>query len=304
MDTFCYDETYTWHDFSVHSDDEYSTIDYHLTDTLLTVWQCDSVVGLLLTKLAKPTIIFDYDIDCANLWYNLSVTTDVGYSIWSSDPFDPMLDGQEQQRQIRVSPESIGDYMIYVAYHDGLRCPLTDQITLRKITIPTAQIHVTPDALSYKNLEFNAYDISEEYTERVWYVDWVPQSETSRKLVTEADILADTVTVALSVFNSQCWDTVSQRLPIRKVVVFAPNVFTPDQEDNNRFVLSVQGVIDGELSIYNREGLLVYRTKDFTGEGWNGEGCPQGGYVWKLEYRGIDYPTASQVEVGTVLLLK
>lgn len=304
VDTFCYDETYTWHDFSVHSDDEYSTIDYHLTDTLLTVWQCDSVVGLLLTKLAKPTIIFDYDIDCANLWYNLSVTTDVGYSIWSSDPFDPMLDGQEQQRQIRVSPESIGDYMIYVAYHDGLRCPLTDQITLRKITIPTAQIHVTPDALSYKNLEFNAYDISEEYTERVWYVDWVPQSETSRKLVTEADILADTVTVALSVFNSQCWDTVSQRLPIRKVVVFAPNVFTPDQEDNNRFVLSVQGVIDGELSIYNREGLLVYRTKDFTGEGWNGEGCPQGGYVWKLEYRGIDYPAASQVEVGTVLLLK
>lgn len=304
VDTFCFDETYTWHGFTVHSDDEYSTIDYPLTDTLLTVWQCDSVVGMLLTKLAKPTIVFDYDIDCGNLWYNLSVTTDVGYSVWSSAPYDTMLDGQELQRQVRVSPESTGDYMIFVAYHEGLRCPLTDQITLRKITIPEAKIHVTPDVLSYRNLEFSAYDISEEYYERIWYVDWMAQSETSRKLETVADMHDDTVSVALSVFNSQCWDTVVQLVPIRKVAVFAPNVFTPDEEDNNRFVLFVQGVIDGELSIYNREGLLVYRTKDFTGEGWTGEGCHQGNYVWKLEYRGIDYPTANQVEVGTVLLLK
>jgi hypothetical protein len=304
VDTFCYNETYTWHDFVVHSDSVNSTIDYHLTDTLRTVWQCDSVVGLLLTKMAKPSIAFDYDIDCDGLLYNLRVNTDVGYTLWSSDPFDPMLDGQETRRQVQVSPVDWADYMIYVDYHENPLCPVTDHISLRNITIPKAEMHVTPDVLSYNNLAFKAYDISKEYDERVWYVDWVRQWEPSRTLEAEVGIGGDTVAVALSVFNSQCWDTVVQMLPIRKVAIHAPNAFTPTNETNNRFVIAAQGVIEGELSIYNRDGLLVFRTKDFGGEGWDGAGCEQGAYVWKFEYRAIDYPAASQVEVGTILLIK
>ena len=304
LDTFCYNETYNWHDFSVQSDIEDSTIDFYLTDTLLTVWQCDSVVGLLLTKMAKPSIEFYYDIDCERLFYNLGVNTDVDYLLWSSDPHDPMLDGQEMQRQVQVSPDVSGDYMIYVDYHETPLCPITNSITLSKITIPQAQIHVTPAVLSYDNLEFNAYDVSEEYTERVWYVDWVRQGETSRALRGTAGADEDTLTVALSLFNGQCWDTVTRLLPVRRVAVYAPNVFTPTIETNNRFVLFTQGVLEGVLSIYNRDGLLVYRTTDFTEEGWNGGGCPQGNYVWKLEYRAINYPSATQVEVGTVLLIR
>lgn len=304
VDTFCYNETYTWHDFVIHSDSVNSTIDYQLIDTLLTVWQCDSVVGLLLTKMGKPSIGFDYDIDCDGLLYNLRVNTNVGYTLWSSAPFDSMLDGHETERQVQVSPDDVGDYMIYVDYHEAPLCPVTDHISLRNITIPKAEMHVTPDVLSYNNLAFKAYDISKEYDERVWYVDWVRQWEPSRTLEAEAGIGGDTVALALSVFNSQCWDTVVQLLPIRKVAIHAPNAFTPTNETNNRFVIAVQGVLEGELSIYNRDGLLVFRTRDFGGEGWNGAGCEQGAYVWKFEYRAIDYPAASQVEVGTILLIR
>ena len=303
-DTFCYNEVYSWHDFSVQSDLVDSTVSFYLTDTLRTVWQCDSVVGMVLTKMAKPRIEFYYDIDCEHLIYNLGVNTDVQYVFWSSDPYDPMLESQEEQRLVHVSPAEWGDYMVYVDYHEIPLCPLTSQIKLKNITIPRAQMHVTPGALSYSNLEFKAYDISEDYDERVWYVNWVRQGETSRSFEGEAGVLDDTVTVALSLFNSQCWDTVTQLLPIRKVSIFAPNVFTPSVETNSRFVLFTQGVIGGEMSIYNRDGLLVFRTNDFTGEGWNGEGCSQGNYVWKLEYHAIDYPAATQVEVGTVLLIR
>lgn len=70
----------------------------------------------------------------------------------------------------------------------------------------------------------------------------------------------------------------------------------------------MKGIITTELFIYNREGLLVYRTTDLE-QGWDGRNlsetpCMQGNHVWKLIYKANDWPTTERTEIGSVLLLR
>ena len=303
-DTFCYDQTYFWRQFSVHGDSVHLFQDYYLTDTLKTIHHCDSVLAIRLTKMAKPNITFSHETDCEHLTYNLTGTTDVPYFRWSSFPYDPLLEGQEHLSDIVVSPQTSTDYILYVDYQEMPFCPYTEHISLRPIAIPEAILEVNPEVLKYNAMEFNAYDASKEYEERTWYIDWAEQGETSRHLGGQGSVDQDSLVIALSVYNGMCHDTATYVLPILKVSVIAPNVFTPDLDNNNRFTVFVDGVIDGELFIYTREGLFVYSTKDYEQQGWDGSGCPQGGYVWKLNYHAIDYPNKLESIVGTVILLR
>ena len=203
-----------------------------------------------------------------------------------------------------MAPTEKTEYSLYADYHENPLCPLTATLTLHPVEVPDAILHVNPDILKYNALDFTAYDISKEYVDRTWYLDGVRQSETSRELYGHGNLDADTITIALSVFNGQCHDTATYLLPLHRVALFAPNIFTPSCSDNNRFTIVTQGVIDGELYIYNREGLLVYRTTDFENTGWDGGNNNQGNYVWRFDYHAIDYPTILKSEVGTVLLIR
>ena len=118
----------------------------------------------------------------------------------------------------------------------------------------------------------------------------------------------DSVVVALEHFDSLCHDTAVHVLRVNRVNFFVPNVFTPSRETNNRFVFITQGFLSGEIFIYNREGLLVYHSDDYS-TGWDGQSqdgtpCPQGNYVWKLVYRAVDLPHSDRIEAGSVLLLR
>ena len=61
------------------------------------------------------------------------------------------------------------------------------------------------------------------------------------------------------------------------------------------------------LSIFNRQGLLVYTT-DHPEEGWDGthegEPCMQGAYVWHLTYTTDITPERTQSAIGTITLLR
>ena len=168
---------------------------------------------------------------------------------------------------------------------------------------------VIPDVLTYDIQEFTAYDISPDNgLSRSWYTDWQLHKESGPTMHDIADISHDSLIVALVVDNGLCMDTAVKTIPIMRVAVFAPNIFTPQQETNNRFNIATQGVIDGELCIYNREGLLVYRTSNLS-EGWDGRNlsgspCPQDNYVWKFEYTTTDHPRSRQSAVGSVLLIR
>lgn len=304
IDTFCHGQTYRWHGFTVTSDSAYLTENYFLIDTLSSVHNCDSVLAMRLTKMAQPRIGIEYTTDCQRRTYTIHATTDVPYTRWSSFPADSLLDGNEDELTVTVAPPGPTEYALYADYRETPFCPFSKSILLSPIDVPKAELQVNPEALKYNAMDFTAYDISKEYVERTWYIDGVRQSEPWRILYGHGDDDTDSISIALSVYNGQCHDTAHYTLPVLRVAVFAPNAFTPNLDINNRFTLVTHGVIDGELFIYNRDGLLVYQTTDFGGTGWDGGNCPQGSYVWRFNYHAVDYPTSTKSEIGTVLLLR
>lgn len=305
VDTFCHGQTYHWRRFNVSSDSAYLTLDYYLTDTLRTAHNCDSVLAILLTKMAQPHIDFTHEIDCYHHGYRVTATTDAAYHRWSANPTDPLLNGFEDQLTVAVSPSGATQYSLYTDYRETPLCPFTKKLTLYPLDTPEVHLQVNPAVLRYNSLDFEAHDISKEYDSRTWLIDGIPQDETSRVLHGRGDLKRDTIAIGLSLYNGQCHDTAVYLLPLLKVVVYAPNVFVAGSDgENNRFTLSTQGITDGELFIYNREGLLVYHTTDFENLGWDGGNCPQGNYVWRFNYHATDFPTSLKTDVGTVLLLR
>ena len=329
IDTFCWSEYYFWRT-QVAGDttaNHWSEIDhYYLTDTLQTQrfihrdaatvsTTCDSVMAIRLTQMARPYLQITDSINCEYRKFILSIVTDVPYLQWT----DNHNSLHSNLATIEVSPTENTTYEAYVDYHETPLCPLRESISVRPVIVPQAVMRVIPDALQYDAMEIEAYDLSsiapysihpsdDDVWMRSWYVNEVLQDETGNNLHYIAGPDSDTLSVVLRVFNGQCVDTALRLIPINRVSLYIPNVFTPTQETNNRFFIVGKGILEANLYIYNREGLLVYHTTDIT-QGWDGRTnggitCPQGSYVWKLIYSAIDRPAAKRTEVGTVLLLR
>jgi hypothetical protein len=327
IDTFCWNELYYWRT-QVAGDTlpahRFTTDHYYLSETLQTHrfyhpsdpevnLTCDSVRAIQLAQMAKPQLHLRDTVDCMRDHYTLTLVTDVPYHRWESEGW------RTEDSIIEVSPRHVTLYRAYTDYHEVPLCPVSDSIRRSPIVIPEAAMKLNPEAVTYADLEFDADDISNvrpsSYCpdsalrwERRWLIDWIGQFEPSTHLHGTASLNADTAVVALEVWNGQCYDTAVHLLPVLRVALFAPNVITPASNDeNSRFIIVTQGVASGKLYIYNREGLLLYHNDDYT-LGWDGRTldgriCPQGAYVWKLEYTSVDHPADKQTQVGTVTLL-
>jgi gliding motility-associated-like protein len=118
--------------------------------------------------------------------------------------------------------------------------------------------------------------------------------------------------VMLAVTNSNnCVDTIiSQVEIINDVTIFAPNVFTPDEDEFNqtwRVYISGIDIYDFHLTIFNRWGEIVWESYDPNAEwkgayGANGD-VMDGTYVWVLNTK--DSYTDKKYEFrGTVSILR
>lgn len=347
VDSFCWHQSYTWRGQTVDpmmQDPDYPSsqhLQHYLTDTVLTHYfthpsdparsaACDSVLAIRLTQIARPLLQLVDSIDCENKQYTIHFATDVPWW-WLSSNERQLTSGVGDsfpiinEYSLAVEPdEPYSTYTVRVDYREEPLCPLETAIRLRPIVVPDADFRYNPEALSYNNLTFDAWDLTpvhprsihpgeDEVWRRSWYTDEVMLGDTSGHLTHEV-VLAelggnrDSLRLALSIYNGQCSDTAVRMLPMLRVAVFAANAFTPTEETNNHFYIATQGVIEGELRIYNRDGLLVFSTNDpstgWDGRDLNGRLCEQGNYVWKFIYRAIDHPEARVEEVGTVLLLR
>ena len=326
-DTFCYGQTYHWRGLMAGDTLDYGTQHFTLSDTLATTHRCDSVVTINLLQLGRPQISFQYEPNCET--YSYSVAADVSvdwgdgtvrtpYFRWSSVPYDPLLDGHEVEGAVSVTGGAT--YYVYADYTENPLCPATATLRLNMVARPHAELHVTPNKVKYERRDFDAYDATPEapYSSspdsalqwsRQWFIDWVPVARDSSHLHYEATVAwPDSVLVGLVLYNGICYDTAIHSVPYIRKEMWVPNAFTPGRDDNNRFVIIGIGIIEGQLYVYNREGLLVYHTDDYT-DGWDGRDmhgrpCLQGSYVWKLVYRAVDYPSAHRSEVGTVTLIR
>lgn len=94
-------------------------------------------------------------------------------------------------------------------------------------------------------------------------------------------------------------DTISQ------FRLYIPNAFTPSLESNNIFKPAYASLISYEMSIYHRNGNLVFTSKDIN-YGWNGQYkgklCEQGAYVYIVKF--INLNGEQFVQKGTVNLIR
>lgn len=317
-DTVCYNADYTWRGQRVTANLlSNDTTVFFLVDTLTASNGCDSLDVLPVVQIPPDDLSIQWLADCTGKKYLLTAITDCPLIQWGSSPYDTSLVGHTSDRQLWVLPGRTTEYRLtsYRTFRgDSLFCPTTTTLSLHPVSFPTAQLEVNPDRITPDNLDIHAYDVSHNYPERHWAIinhgfghDTIRLSDTKRSIVHRSSTDLDSVTVLLVVGNNGCVDTAMQTLPVIVASLFFPNVFAPDLGSNNRFFIPSQGILEAELTIYNRQGLFVYTTTDIE-EGWdgthNGVPCPQGAYVWHLRYITADLPGGWQVATGTVTLLR
>lgn len=94
---------------------------------------------------------------------------------------------------------------------------------------------------------------------------------------------------------------------IHAPLIWIPNVFTPNNADNNLFRIYSQNVDQMTVYIFRRQGDLV-STFDGLTESWdgthNGTPCPQATYVYRITYRNTGNNVVPEPINGTVTLIR
>lgn len=116
-------------------------------------------------------------------------------------------------------------------------------------------------------------------------------------------------TVSLAVSDSAgCSDTAWHKIKVAdNCYIAVPSAFTPDGDGLNDYLypLNAYKATDLVFRVFNRNGQLVFQTKDWTHK-WDGKinGIPQqtGVYVWTLDYTDASHKRISQK--GTVTLVR
>ena len=167
-------------------------------------------------------------------------------------------------------------------------------------------MQVTPEFLTNESLTLSASSHSRNALWLQWFINGSEYSYNEHISYT-ADDKTDSVTVTLLAYSNLCTDTTEKTIYVRRSFIFAPNAFTPDESTNRTFGILCNGVVEYELSIYNRQGLLLFQSTS-DGLQWdgtkNGIPCPQGTYVWIVRYRTIIDPKNWHTEKGSITLLR
>ena len=91
-------------------------------------------------------------------------------------------------------------------------------------------------------------------------------------------------------------------------LLWIPNVFTPGRSDNNVFKIFSNDIVGATVKIFDRWGGLITKfdglTQSWDGTTDSGHPCPQGAYVYKIDYRTRFASTEQHTATGTVTLLR
>ena len=222
---------------------------------------------------------------------------------WSATPPDTSLAAQQGQTTIVVRPEQTTSYCLFSCEEGSL----IDCIVVGVEPPPTLCVELSLPFIDFDFPTVYFTDCSEGSASSTWFFDDGITLNRAYSLRQFYHPLPDSVIVTLQTCNRYhcCADTTFS-IPKRMRSVWWPNVFTPDEEQNNRFGCTVTfEIVAFEMHIYNRQGLLVYHTTDPAAT-WDGtrEGvpCPQGAYVYHWHVR--DAYGYVKNGTGTVTLIR
>lgn len=225
------------------------------------------------------------------------------YAWWSATPPDAGVDAQQGSTTITVSPMQTTTYSL-CAYDGG---PVLALVTVGVEAPPELCVRLSRPFIDFDFPVVTFTDCSEGRAHSTWsFSDGIVIENTAARRQFHHP-LPDSVEVTLQSCNRYncCSDTAFYVKSLIRSVWF-PNVFTPDEETNNRFGITTSfEIVKFELHIYNRQGLLVYHTEDPAAM-WDGtrdgRPCPQGAYVYHWHVRdATDYVKNG---TGTITLIR
>ena len=167
-------------------------------------------------------------------------------------------------------------------------CDSIVTLHLHLLPIPEADLRVSPSILTYNHPTLTAVSTSRNATAIQWFVDSNPY-DTTATIAYTALPTQDTVLLTLIATNGFCNDTATRSIPVLPETVFIPNIISPNADDisNRTFRPVGKGIINYQLTIYNRQGTIVFHTTDIN-QGWdgthNGQPCQQGTYIYRIQY--------------------
>ena len=230
-------------------------------------------------------------------------TSGTHYAWWSASPPDTGVDAQQGSTTITVSPSQTTTYNL-CAYDGG---PVLASVTVGVEAPPELCVRLSRPFIDFDFPVVTFTDCSEGRAHSTWsFSDGIViESASARRQFHHP--LPDNVEVTLQSCNRyNCCSDTAFYVPSLIRSVWFPNVFTPDEETNNRFGITVSfEIVKFELYIYNRQGLLIYHTEDPAAP-WDGtrdgRPCPQGAYVYHWHVRdATDYVKNG---TGTITLIR
>lgn len=225
------------------------------------------------------------------------------YAYWTATPNDPTLDGQQGQTTVTVFPQQTTTYG-FSSYEDG---PTEATVTIGVDPSPTLCVDLSRPFIDFDFPVVIFTDCNESSASSKWtFSDGIILNAAKARRQFRHP-LPDSVSVTLTSCTPHncCVDT-TFTIASKTRNVWFPNVFTPDQDENNRFGCVTNIEVSGfELYIYTRMGQLVYHTDDpnalWDGT-YNGQPLPQATYTyyWHL-HDAVDYNHSG---IGTVTLIR
>lgn len=286
---------------------ETGTYEYQLQ----TMKGCDSIRMLFLDVLPYYEVAVDSLRHCFTEEYRLAAITEAPYIRWSSEPDDVQLEGAEHDDTVWVKPRGADGtlYSLWVDYADTLTCPTVMEVRMPTLTRVRTAISSTLEYFTENVREAKLSGSVWGSNAMQWYVNG-EEKTTLNSLVYTLPQGADSVVLLLEAHNQLCADTDTLVLRTRITRLFIPNAFTPSVEDSpNRFFwVRGQEILDYEIFVYNRQGLVVFHSKDleqvWNGNAVNGTPLPQDTYIYLIRYIDVDSPSNTKVVKGTVTLIR
>ena len=168
-DTICVGEPYSLHGFDIGVDEatEVGTFLYRWSDTTY-------VALLYLTRMDRPTIHITAETAGDSSYY-LAANSDGDSFRWSSEPYDPSLNGQENQRNIIVYPCVPTTYYLEAWYINNNDCKSVDSIMLVNRTGKRDETLWVPNVFTpdrFDNNQFKAVGVGIKEYEISIYHRW------------------------------------------------------------------------------------------------------------------------------------